>query len=507
MTAHTNEKRLAKARRAIVMVLLAAWSGVMWADHEDGMALSYLVLQPGFTQDLFGVSPGVRIDEGNLLGGVAVRPADQDMWVSECLFSGSPMHRFDRQGEVDPTVDRASETHPEFVVTSNAGCGIVNHPNGFIYSNTDLGLVRLSATTGNGATTLGGPAGNGLGIAVDPMNGNNLYYIGAACNQNDPGDCPIHEVTPAGALVRTITLPGIDAGWIDGLYFSPNGMFMFLANRQNDLDDDSDGAIGPDEFRLTILQRTVVAGPDIWTLAQHVPLACEPDGVAFHAAPVQFVVTNNTDNCVTPVPDPLPDPTALGTMTRFDFPANNYALPPTQMVFAAGGFRGDLMQVADDGCIYLTQAGTRYDNGETTPENSLVKICELVGPGFEPPPGVEPPYLQTAPLTAKAGATIQYQMTYLNAGPFPSQGASVTAFLSPHVTFVSASPGGYVRYTETGEVRWNLGTVGVLQGQTMTLTVRVRSNTPAGTVITGQSEYAAQMTLAPPGASATLVVP
>ena len=73
------------------------------------------------TQDLWGVSTGVLAGEGNLLGrGVAVRPANQDMWVSECLFAGSPMHRFDRQVPVPPTKDRASETHEEFVVTSNA---------------------------------------------------------------------------------------------------------------------------------------------------------------------------------------------------------------------------------------------------------------------------------------------------------------------------------------------------------------------------------------------------
>jgi sugar lactone lactonase YvrE len=94
-------------------------------------------------------------------------------------------------------------------------------------------------------------------------------------------------------------------------------------------------------------------------------MTSEPDGIAFHASTPKFVVTDNTD----------------GTMTRFDFPADDYTQVPVQSVFASGGFRGDLSQVGADGCLYLTQAGTRYDNGVVTGENSLVQICG----GFAPP--------------------------------------------------------------------------------------------------------------------------
>src|SRR6185503_7898813 len=86
-----------------------------------------------------------------------------------------------------------------------------------------------------------------------------------------------------------------------------------------------------------------------------------------------------------------------GTMTRFDFPQVNavadYTQVPTASTFAYGGFRGDLMQVGPDGCIYATQGrlaasggtlGTRYDNDVTTGDNSLVQICG----GFVTPPGV-----------------------------------------------------------------------------------------------------------------------
>ena len=50
-------------------------------------------------------------------------------------------------------------------------------------------------------------------------------------------------------------------------------------------------------------------------------------------------------------------------------------------LFASGGFRGDLSQVGADGCLYLTQDGTRYDDGTVTNEDSLVQICG----GFAPP--------------------------------------------------------------------------------------------------------------------------
>src|SRR5438034_10027273 len=97
-------------------------------------------------------------------------------------------------------------------------------------------------------------------------------------------------------------------------------------------------------------------------------MVSEPDGTAFHASSPRFVVTNNTD----------------GTMTRFDFPADDFTQPPVRSTFASGGFRGDLSQVGADGCLYLTQDGTRYDDGTVTDESSLGRICG----GFAPPPGV-----------------------------------------------------------------------------------------------------------------------
>jgi hypothetical protein len=96
-------------------------------------------------------------------------------------------------------------------------------------------------------------------------------------------------------------------------------------------------------------------------------MTSEPDGIAFHAATPKFVVTSNTD----------------GTMTRFDFPGDDFTQVPTQSVLASGGFRGDLSQVGSDGCLYLTQDGTNFDDTSSSGEDSVVRIC----PGFLPPVG------------------------------------------------------------------------------------------------------------------------
>jgi hypothetical protein len=100
-----------------------------------------------------------------------------------------------------------------------------------------------------------------------------------------------------------------------------------------------------------------------------VPLSVgfDPDGIAFKATAPKFVVSNNGD----------------GTITRYDFPGDDYTQTPTQSLLAAGGFRGDLSQVGPDGCLYVTQAGTRFDDGTVGSTNSLVRICS----GFAPPPG------------------------------------------------------------------------------------------------------------------------
>lgn len=288
---------------------------------------SFTFLQAGFTQAVYGV-------DTNFFGGVAFA-SNGDPLVDYCFFSGSNLDRF----AVGSTfVAHGTTLHSLTVEPSNAGCGLTNHPNGTLYSNTGGGVINLAQT---GATIKGpfGPPGDALGIATDPQTGN-LVYVGSNGTINFVDS----------ALTTTGTFSTVTTGdFIDQIAFDPTGNFLFLSNRSPSLE-------------LTILRRD-------GTLVQNVPVSHEPDGIAFHASNPQFVVTVDTD----------------GTMNRFDFPGNDFTQTPTQSLFASGGFRGDNAQVGPDGCLYLSQDGTRYDNGDTTSENSLVQICG----GFAPPSGVD----------------------------------------------------------------------------------------------------------------------
>lgn len=323
----------ATAALVAIAVPFALTSGAS-ANHEPQDGMSFLFLQPGFDQDVYGIYPA-------FLGGVAFVPSDGDPLTNLCSFDGSSLQRYDRQGVAPPPpADPTTELHPVTTVPSSAGCGMTNHPNGSVYTNTSNGVRRLNPETGAPTGGPFGPAGNALGIAVDPET-LNLVYVGSTGTMYmvDPG------------LTTFSTFSTATTGrFIDGIAFDPSGDFLFLASRSP-------------AFTLLIING------DTGAFIQDVPMTSEPDGISFHATTPKFVVTNNTN----------------GTMSRFDFPGDNYALPPVQSVFASGGFRGDLSNVGPDGCIYLTQDGVRYDNGAVGFENSLVKIC----PGFAPAPGVE----------------------------------------------------------------------------------------------------------------------
>ncbi len=326
-------QRTARHRRLLLTGLVVAL--VAWPIIERPASIaraklafapqSFTFLAPGFTQQIIGVST-------SFFGGVAFAP-DGDPLVDFCGYSGSPLHRFDLGGAT--TTVNGTALYPSSLMSSNAGCGITTHPDGNLYSNTGLGVVRLNANTGAQIGSAFGPPGNALGITPDPQTGN-LVYVGS--------DGTIRFVNSAfttSGVFSTVTT----GNFVDGIYFDPTGNFLFLANRIP-------------SFRLTILNR---AG----ALVRHVPMTSEPDGIAFHAIAPKFVITNNTD----------------GTITRFDFPGDDFTQAPSQSLFASGGFRGDLSQVGPDGCLYLTQDGTRYNDGTVTGENSLVRIC----PNFAPP--------------------------------------------------------------------------------------------------------------------------
>src|SRR6476469_6155942 len=401
-------------RRWFVAVAAAAAMLALPAAASAGQ--SFLFLQPGFTQSVYGVSD-------SFMGGVAFAP-DNDPWVDQCTFN-SPLTRVDGSSTV---VVNGTTIHPGTTTApTDANCGLTNGHNGDLYSNTVAGVDRLDPNTG---ATVGGPfgvPGNGLGIAPDPVTGD-LVYVG----QNGAID-RVDE-----ALTTSSTFSVVTAGnFVDGIAWSPDGNFLFLSNRNP-------------SFRLTILDRN-------GNLVQHVPMASEPDGIAFHASSPKFVVTDNTD----------------GTMTRFDFPADDYTQVPAQSLFASGGFRGDLAQVGADGCMYLAQDGTRYDNGTVTFENSLVQICG----GFAPPvPTADLAITKTGPPCAQSGGTLTYSIEVDNNGPSDATGVVVNDPLPAGETLVTATPS---QGTCAGTVTCDLGSIS--NGASATITILVKVTADCGT--------------------------
>ncbi len=290
--------------------------GVLTSARAD----TYTFLQPGFSQEVYGTAPA-------FMGGVAFAP-DGDVWVTPCVFSFGNLRRFDSDTTI---IVNGTRVHPLIAtVSSNVGCGITNHPNGFLYSNTSGGVTRQDASTGAPAGGGFGPAGNALGIDVSPET-LELVYVGS--------NGVIHAVDPDFTSTRIVSM-ALQNQFVDGLFFDPTGEFIFTATRSGG-------------FRMSIIRF------DDGSLVQHVPMTSEPDGIAFRPASPRFVVTSNTN----------------GTMSRFDFPGDDFTQPPVVSVFASGGFRGEISDIGPDDCLYVPQQGTRFDNGSTSTDNSICRIC------------------------------------------------------------------------------------------------------------------------------------
>ncbi len=321
-----------KTRRPIVGTVLAVLLGSLCLAATASAAEPFSFLQSPYTQELYGSGPS-----GGLFGGVAFAKSG-NVWVDECFVAGSPLVEFNNAATVS---EEGSTLHPQVAgspFASNAGCGLTNNPDGFLYSNTGSGVVQINASTAAPTGVVFGEPGDALGIATDPQTGN-LVYVGA--------NGTILTAAPGGASSTFSTATTGD--FVDGIAFDPTGNFLFMSNRTI--------------HKVTVIRRN----GEFVQNSEEIP--GEPDGIAFHALSPKFVLTNNND----------------GTMTRLDFPENNYAKPPVNSLFASGGFRGDLTQVGPDGCDYITQEGTRFGNGNTSGNNSIVRICS----GFAPPPGVE----------------------------------------------------------------------------------------------------------------------
>ncbi|HXM95704.1 MAG TPA: hypothetical protein VOA64_15875 [Candidatus Dormibacteraeota bacterium] len=290
----------------VVLAIMLVTASTCWSQFTTPPS-------PPFTQATFGTST-------SFLGGVAFAP-NGDVWADNCAFSGGTMFRFPLQG------------HPVAVNSGTpglTGCGLTNHPNGKLYSNTDLGVAELSnpmaSTTAPTLLRTIGLAGNALGITVDPQT-NHLVYVGADCRFTST--CTIYDLDPTLSTPTStpiVSLSNTVASYVDGIAFDPSGNFLFLSTRS------------PSKA-LTILRRNGNFVQQVINDICNEGCLREPDGIAFHAASPQFVVTDNTD----------------GDMTRFDFPSDDFTQPPIRSSFASGGLRGDLSQVGPDGCLYISQ--------------------------------------------------------------------------------------------------------------------------------------------------------
>lgn len=421
---------ISKRPVAAVLVFASLWVALGWIANgqaaPDGQSFAMLV--PGFSQRLFGVVSEFVVP-GAYLGGIAVLQ-NGDVIAAECLSSNARLHRFQANATIPGTT-----LHVDTPMNSEGGCGIVVHPDGFLYSNRDggpmvPGVVKIDPATGQTVRAMG-PAGNALGIAVDPKT-DHLVYAGRDCRAGLFGPtCTLFDLDPeTGKAEARVVFNSNQVGYIGGIYFDPSGEFIFLNNRFP-------------SPTLTIIRRND-------QIVQHVdmPFGIDATGVAFHSSG-RFIVTNNTD----------------GTMTRFRFRAADeddlYEDDPEQDFFAAGGFRGDLTQVGPDGCVYVTQAGTRYDDFTETAENSVVRICGA-GTTFVPPRGIElntPPAADlritaSAPASVAGGDQFSYSFVALNAGEGTASDVAITHALPDKTALISlVAPAGWTCLTTSSGSR------------------------------------------------------
>eukprot|EP01084_Bolivina_argentea_P318017 551431_1 len=287
------------------------------------------------------------------LGGVAFA-SDDDILSNTCGV-GNILIRFDRSAT---SVVQGSTLFNKIILSGSGSgfCGMTNHPNGRLYVNTLSGVVIKNPDTNAFLGGPYGPGGNGLGIAVKYED---VYYVGSGAT---------YKLNTATNIATLFSSHGY---FVDAIAWNHQRTILWHAGRSPN-------------FRLI--------GVDIsGTVIHSLPLTSEPDGIAYHVCSSSIFI-NNLD----------------GTITRIYESDLN-----TNILFASGGFRGDLSATGKDGCWYITQMGTRYESGQTSSLNSIVRICDAIGsscfsPSLESPTNnpTQPPSIapSIAPSTAPSMA-------------------------------------------------------------------------------------------------------
>jgi uncharacterized repeat protein (TIGR01451 family) len=325
---------------------------------------SFTFLADGFTQSLYGAT--------NVLPAGVVFAANGDLLT--CLSGG---RRFSAS---TTSVVHGSTVHTVTPLVGSGcdGIGITNHPDGFVYGNSTFGVRRLDPN--NNLALVGAPygfAGATWGIATDPQTGN-LVYVAS--------DQSMHWVNSTFTDQGVFSTNTQGHSILDGIAFDPTGNFLFVA--------------GWSDNTLIILRRD-------GSLARVVPVTHTPDGIAFHASTPKFVAVSNTD----------------GTLSRFDFPDDDYNAVPMHTLFGSGAGYGDHTTVGTDGCWYVANTSTRYADG-TAAGNGIVRICG----GFAPLPGVggTPTIATTASPNITLGAGSLTDTAVVSGRVSPQAGATVT---------------------------------------------------------------------------------
>ena len=344
----------------------------------------------GFTQELYAVSTGGY-------GGIAFAP-NGDVWMTECQFNNGSLHRFSASTTI---MVNGTNIHPEIAVApSDTGCGLVNHPNGLMYSVTTDGITELDPNTGAVLRTLGDPGF--LSLVVDPRTDRLIYNHVFGCP--DTGAC-LYTLDPVTGDNRLfISFSADQVTGIDGIVFDPSGERLYIS-----------AALGYDT-RVAVIRRT---GKTKGVLERFLGdgKGLSPDGLVFHRGHHELFTNDNA-----------------GTITQWD--VNN----DIETTFASGGFRGDLANVGSDGCAMLSQNATRYADGTETSDSSIVRVCG----GFNTEHGIVSGHLRPVNETHKVRTAAPLTAVLRDPSGDPLSNYPIT------FTVLSGPNAGLTRNTATG---------------------------------------------------------
>src|SRR5262245_22663235 len=164
-----------RAAVALAAAALAATAATIGA-QTGATGQSFTTLSSGYSQELYATTQLAADDPSgpSILGGVAFAP-NGDPWVAECVFSHTVLHRF-ANSELLPEAHGTTSRHREsMTVPTQGGCGLSNNADGSLYSNSQDGVWKLNASSGQPVAGPIGPRGNALGITADPKTGHVVY--------------------------------------------------------------------------------------------------------------------------------------------------------------------------------------------------------------------------------------------------------------------------------------------------------------------------------------------